>query len=348
LAEGQGAAQDEPGQPRPRTLRPAEPRETIDAINSDYNRKLLQLEQQRLERLGRLAARQAPATAAETYETLFRLAIANNLFREAEPAAEQVLKSARSPSPVVPFLAQTINLIAEVDRGAYDESLASLRRVIRQQPQANGAAEAPAQLDTPSLLALYLAYYQRLIQGQRFDVARKAFQLVNEETSNPAVKEFCAARLHHINLVGTPAPPIQGSDIDGRPVSLSQLRGNHVLVVFWASWCEPCSTETAWLDQVYEAYRNRGFRVLGINLDPLQSEGTKLETIMPHIRRFLVDHNVRWPNLINGDGAHDYAKVYGVTDIPANFLVGREGTIIGLDLSRKNLEQVISQATSQR
>src|SRR5262249_31859050 len=109
-ARGLSRAQEVPGQPRPKVLRPAEAGEALQSINDDYNRKLLQLEQQRLERLGQLAARQAPRDAAETYEMLFRLAIANNLFREAEPAAEQVLRSTSNPSPVVHFLAQTINI----------------------------------------------------------------------------------------------------------------------------------------------------------------------------------------------------------------------------------------------
>ena len=121
-----------------------------------------------------------------------------------------------------------------------------------------------------------------------------------------------------------------------------------MLVVFWASWCLPTAAEeTAWLDQVYEAYRSRGFRIVGINLDTLQSGDPKLETVMPNIRRFLLDHNVRWPNLVNGQGAHDYAKAYGVTEIPSNVLVGRDGTVIQLDLSRKNLAQVIARAVAQ-
>jgi peroxiredoxin len=349
-ALGSRGAQDEPGRPRSKAVQPAAAAsETLESIHADYNRKLLELERQRLERLAQLAARQAPRDAAETYETLFRLAIANNLFSDAETPAEQVLKSASSPSPVVLFLAQTINIIAEADRGAYDESLASLRRAIADQAQRNPPAAAPtALLDTPSLLALCGAYYQRLLQGNRFDIARKAFQLVTEDTSNPAVKEFCAARLNRLNMVGQPAPPINGTDIDGKPVSLSNLQGNVVLVVFWASWCMPNSAEITWLDHVYEAYRRRGFHILGMNLDVVQNGGMKLEVVMPNIRRFLVDHNVRWPNLVNGTGPNDYAKAYGVTEIPANFLIGRDGTIVHLDLSRKNLERAVARAVAQR
>ena len=118
------------------------------------------------------------------------------------------------------------------------------------------AEASAALLDTPSLLAILGAYYQRLVQGGRFDVARKAFQLIHDETSNPALKEFCAGRLNQLSLVGKPAPPIQGTDVDGKPLNLADLKGNVVLVVFWASWCLPNAAEIAWLDEIYETYRH--------------------------------------------------------------------------------------------
>ena len=68
---------------------------------------------------------------------------------------------------------------------------------------------------------------------------------------------------------------------------------------------------------------------------------------MPNIRRFLLDNNVRWPNLINGTGTNDYAKAYGVAEIPSNVLIGRDGTVIHLDLSpRKNLATVVAKAVA--
>jgi hypothetical protein len=84
---------------------------------------------------------------------------------------------------------------------------------------------------------------------------------------------------------------------------------------------------------------------VGINVDALPGNGPKLETVLPNIRRFLLDNNVRWPNLINGTGTTDYAKAYGVTEIPFNVLIGRDGTVIHLDLSpRKNLASVVAKA----
>ena len=67
-------------------------------------------------------------------------------------------------------------------------------------------------------------------------------------------------------------------------------------------------------------------------------DSPKLAIVMPNIRRFILDHNVRWPNLVNGTGAQDYAKAYGVSDIPANVLIGRDGKVAHLDLTAKNLD----------
>ncbi len=78
--------------------------ESVQAINDDYDRKLLRLDRDRLERLARLAARQKPADADATYEQLFRLGIAANLFREVEAAADAVVKDG-SPSTTTLTLA---------------------------------------------------------------------------------------------------------------------------------------------------------------------------------------------------------------------------------------------------
>jgi hypothetical protein len=130
LGRADSGSQDDPALPKPKVVRPIVAGGSLQAINDDYARQLLELERQRLERLGQLAARQAANEAAETYEELFRLAIANNLFREAEPAALEVLKSANGSPPVIQFLARTVDIIASADRGAFDESLADLRTLI--------------------------------------------------------------------------------------------------------------------------------------------------------------------------------------------------------------------------
>ena len=58
----------------------------------------------------------------------------------------------------------------------------------------------------------------------------------------------------------------------------------------------------------------------------------------------MLDRNVEWPTLINGQGDKDYAKAYGVTELPANVLIARDGTIAHIDLVLKNLEPAIARA----
>ena len=131
---GSEPAQDEPAQPKPKVATGVQGGASIQAIDEEYNRRLLELEKQRLEKLAQLAARQPPKESLETYELLFRLAIANNLFREAEPIAQQVKKSGMASAPVS-FLAHTVDIIASADRGNFEESLAELKSVIAAQSQ---------------------------------------------------------------------------------------------------------------------------------------------------------------------------------------------------------------------
>jgi thiol-disulfide isomerase/thioredoxin len=330
-------------QEAPASDKPAGP-VTLETINSDFDRGVAELERRRLEQLARLAAGQGKVEAGKTYEEYFRLVIANGLYREAEPMAERLM-NAGGMSPEVGALAVLVNIIAEADRGAYEESVASIAAAIEAGRRDNGEADKVAvPLPLETRLTLIDAYCRRLNQAGQFEVARKALRLIEGNARDAVIKDLAASRLKRLGMIGKPAPPIAGTDVDGKPVRLEDSRGDVVLVYFWASWCLPNAAEIAWFEQVARMYRMRGFRVLGINLDAAQDGGQPLETVMPNIRRFLLDHNVTWPNLINGPGDRDYAGAYGVTQIPANVLIGRDGTVIHLDLTRSNLEAAVEKA----
>jgi thiol-disulfide isomerase/thioredoxin len=346
LAVGQGEAAKQPERASQKVVRPAASDENAQTIVDDYDRELLQLERRRLERLGRLAARQKPADAAVTYELLFRLAIASDLFRDAEPAAKAALSSG-SPSVVTTGLAHLVKIIAEADRGAYEQSVESLRQAVAEREKTAREGVPRAELPTDEVVEICDAYYQRLLQGAQFEEARKALQILLGHTQRPVVKEYLSSRLKRLDLVGKPAPAIQGTDIDGKPFRLADAKGKVVLVVFWASWCPPCVEEFESFQQVADSYGARGLRVVGINLDALKDDGQRPETVRNDIRRLLLDHNVDWPTLISGQGDKDYAKAFGVTEVPANVLIARDGTIAHIDLVRKNLEPVIARVVGQ-
>jgi thiol-disulfide isomerase/thioredoxin len=330
-------------EPTAKSARPAgSNEESIRSIDDDYARQLLGLERRRLASLERLAQQQKPAEAAATYEKLFRLAIAANLFGDAEPAAKAVL-GAGSPSHVALGLAYTVKVVAEADRGDYEQSLRSLEQAVADRVQAAHLGASAPELPTDEVVEICDAYNQRLIQGAQYERARKALTTLLEHTKRPLLKEFLSGRLRRLELIGKPAPAIQGTDLAGKPFDLADLKDSKVtLVVFWASWCLPCESEVEWLREVETAYRVKGLQIVGINLDALSIDDQKVASVLPTVRRFLLDHDVSWPTLMNGQGAKDYAAAYGVSEIPANVLVAKDGTVVHIDLVHKNIEPTIA------
>jgi thiol-disulfide isomerase/thioredoxin len=199
-------------------------------------------------------------------------------------------------------------------------------------------------LPISSRLTLANIFVERLIQTGHYDVARRALTMIRDSAREPELKSLAEARLRQVDLVGKPAPAIVGTTVDGKPLRLADLKGDVVLVVFWASWCLPNAEQAERLGVFEASHRGKGFRIVGINLDAMQDGGVPAESVMPNVRRFLVDHNVRWPNLVNGPGDRDYARAFGVTEIPANTLIGRDGTVLRLDISEADLEAALAKA----
>src|SRR5258705_8472689 len=111
----QGPATVAPGTPA--SGKPAGP-ETLETINSDFERGVAELERRRLESLARLAAGQGKDEASKTYDAYFRLVITDGPSREAEPAARRAMQSAGT-SPEGAAAAVLAHIIAETGQGAY-------------------------------------------------------------------------------------------------------------------------------------------------------------------------------------------------------------------------------------
>ena len=146
-------------------------------------------------------------------------------------------------------------------------------------PISKSSSGRPPQADardgrkTPiSALAVGEALLQRLIHDGRYDIARKLCDVACEEEAPAAVKDHFEDRMARIDLVGKPAPPIAGTDVDGKPVSLAELKGKVVLIDFWASWCPPCVAAIPTLKALSQKYQDRGFVILGVNVDAMHED----------------------------------------------------------------------------
>ena len=117
--------------------------------------------------------------------------------------------------------------------------------------------------------------------------------------------------------IGFTAPDFTLDTLDGETITLSELRGQPVLINLWASWCPPCRAEMPALDEVYRQYRDDGFVVLAVNTTYQDSE--------EGARDFAGAYSLSFPILLDRDGA--VSQRYRLQALPTSYFVGRDGII---------------------
>lgn len=124
-----------------------------------------------------------------------------------------------------------------------------------------------------------------------------------------------------------------GVNPDGSPAKLSDYvgKGNYVLVDFWASWCGPCRAEVPNIKEVYNAYKDKGLVVLGVNVwDSKEAfEKAVAELEMP------------WAQLC-AFGSQDQTDLYGISGIPHIILFAPDGTIVARDLREQAIKEKVA------
>jgi cytochrome c biogenesis protein CcmG/thiol:disulfide interchange protein DsbE len=114
----------------------------------------------------------------------------------------------------------------------------------------------------------------------------------------------------------TSAPAVTFRMLDGSAQRLDALRGQVVLVNFWATWCPPCRAEMPGFQKVYDARRADGFTVVGVSMD----EGPR-----PQVAAFLRDRTITYPVAVAT--ADVVAAFGGINSFPTSFLIDRRGRV---------------------
>jgi cytochrome c biogenesis protein CcmG/thiol:disulfide interchange protein DsbE len=114
--------------------------------------------------------------------------------------------------------------------------------------------------------------------------------------------------------IGSAAPDFTVHDSD-RTVTLSQFKGQVVVLNFWATWCPPCIEEMPSLVQMQERMKSKGVTVLAVSVDADEND----------YRRFLRDHNV---NLLSvRDASQKSNELYGTFKFPETYVIDRKGVV---------------------
>jgi peroxiredoxin len=134
--------------------------------------------------------------------------------------------------------------------------------------------------------------------------------------------------------IGNRAPNFQLQDLAGETVSLEALRGQPVLINFWATWCGPCKIEMPYLQQIYDGHSARGLRLYAIDVGESATTAGK----------YLAENNLSMPVLLDTD--RKVAAAYGITAIPTTFFIDLNGIVrqkfIGAFPNKEAIESQLS------
>jgi len=124
---------------------------------------------------------------------------------------------------------------------------------------------------------------------------------------------------------------------DGRDVDLAKLRGNVVLIYFYASWCPPCVHEYPKLKSMYDKYQKQGFEIVAISVDKSRAS----------FDRYTQQKKIPWPQHYEDNGWEgELMKRFRVRYIPRLFLLDRTGRVAAQD-TRQHLEEKVRELLSK-
>ena len=188
----------------------------------------------------------------------------------------------------------------------------------------------------PSSLA-WIFFQDKLDMTNDFDIISKTDAAMFKAYPDNAfvIQHHQQVEVERKTAVGSLAPEIALTDPDGKIRKLSSLKGKVVLIDFWASWCGPCRKENPNVVNIYGKYHDKGFEVYSVSLD--KDRASWLAAI--------TKDNLSWPNHVSDlkYWKSEGAATYGVTSIPATFLIDKKGKIVAKKLRGEELENKVKE-----
>lgn len=136
---------------------------------------------------------------------------------------------------------------------------------------------------------------------------------------------------------GNQAPDFELSNLNEKPLKLSDFRGKKVILNFWATWCPPCRVEMPQMKKFYKDY-NKDVVLLAINL-------TETEKNQNDVRAFVEDSGLTFPVVMDIEG--DVSNTYKIIAYPTSYIIDSQGIIqevfqgaINYDMMKKAISKI--------
>lgn len=200
-----------------------------------------------------------------------------------------------------------------------------------------------------SILALYQNFGNRLVirEHEHFEYFDRLSQSLSEVyPDNKHVVDLKRRVSEHKRVesqrqmaeeslaIGSPAPDIVLPDPEGNQIALSSLKGNVVLIDFWAAWCPPCRRSNQELKKIYEKYQDRGFEIYAVSLDRTLSQWVL----------GIQEDGITWTQVSDlRFWSSPVVSLYNVEAIPHSVLIDKDMRIVAKGLTPRQLETKLAQ-----
>lgn len=197
------------------------------------------------------------------------------------------------------------------------------------------ASNYPRSADAPeAILQLAIA----LEFGGQVDKAKQWYRKLAITYAKTNAGQRATGAMRRLELVGKQLK-LSGPNLKGGTINVTAYRGKVTLVIFWSTWCKPCTEELPQLKALYAQYRRSGFEILGVSLNM---------TTKP-VQQYLTQHAVPWQQIHEGGGMQNNSgKNFGIISVPTMFLTDRTGKVLSRAISLETLKKELPNLLKKR
>ncbi|WP_285010939.1 TlpA family protein disulfide reductase [Pedobacter faecalis] len=173
---------------------------------------------------------------------------------------------------------------------------------------------------------------------------QKIYNTILPEVKEPYYREYMKSGLNNalMYVAGKPAPLFTYKDVDGKPVSLKDLKGKYVYIDVWATWCGPCKAEIPYLTKIEERFEGKNIHFVSISVDKMSSHAAW--------KSYVNDNKLQGIQVIADNNIEsDFIKKFSISYIPRFLLIDPKGNIVETNARRpsdpalvKQLEELVS------